>query len=73
METLSHLIYIEMSIQDQKIYPKSIVKFLPEDPNVSEGAKNSFQNETKVRKNVWCILIWVYSDLFAIITIVFSC
>ena len=54
-EKLSHLTYVEMSIQDSKIYPKSIVKFLPEDPKVSEGAINSFQNGTKVRKHVWCI------------------
>ena len=54
-ETLSHLTYVGMSIRDSKVYPKSIVKFLPEDPKVSEGTMNSFQNGTKVRKNVWCI------------------
>ena len=73
METVSHLTYVGMSTSDSKIYPKSIVKFLSEDPKVSEGAINSFQNGTKVRKNLWCIWIWVYSDLFVIITIVFPC
>ena len=70
-ETLSQLSCVGMSIRDSKIYPKSIVKFLSEDPKVSEGAINSFQNETKVRKSVWCI--WIYSDLFGIVTIVFLC
>ena len=70
-ETLSHLSCVGMSIRDSKIYPKSIVKFLSEDPKVSEGAINSFQNGTKVRKSVWCI--WIYSDLFGIVTIVFLC
>ena len=53
--TLSHLIYAGMmSIRDSKNYPKSIVKYLSE---VSEGAMISFQNGTKVRKNVCCIWI----------------
>ena len=72
-EALSHLTYLGMSVRDSKIYPKSIVKFLSEDPKVSEGSIDSFQNGTKVRTNVWCIWIWVYSDLFGIITIVFPC
>ena len=72
-ETLSHLTYVAMSIRYSKIYPKTIVKFLSEDTKVSERAIISFPNGTKVRKNVWYILIWVYSVLLIIITIVFPC
>ena len=44
------------------VYTKSIVKYLSEDLEVSEGVMISFQNRTKVRKNVCCIWIWVTSD-----------
>ena len=48
-----------MSVRDPKNYSKSIVNYLSEDREVSEGAMISFQNGTKVRKNVCCICIWV--------------
>ena len=57
--TLDHLTYVGMSIRDLKNNRKSIVKYLSEDRQESEGAMISFQNGTKVRKNVCCICIWV--------------
>ena len=48
--TFSHLTYGGY-IRDSQFYPKSIVKFLLEDPKISERAINSLQNSTRFRKN----------------------
>ena len=56
--TFSHLTYLEMSTRDRKNYRKNIIKYLDEDREVSEEVMMSFQNGTKVRKNVCCIWIW---------------
>ena len=72
--TFSHLTNVRMSVRDSKNYPKSMVKYLAEDREVSSRMGYDCLSKRGQRSQECMLYLDLgYSDLFVIITVVFSC